>query len=51
MDDLLAIRGVGQKRLEKMRKYVTVLLGISDRGLPHLVELTSNPCGPPRDIQ
>jgi len=24
MDDLLAIRGVGQKRLEKMRKYLTV---------------------------
>jgi len=25
MDDLLAIRGVGQKRLEKMRKYLTVV--------------------------
>src|SRR4030081_1318706 len=24
IDDLLAIRGVGQKRLEKMRKYLTV---------------------------
>lgn len=24
MDDLLAVRGIGRKRLDKMRKYLTV---------------------------
>lgn len=27
VDDLLAIRGIGAKRLEKMRKYITVAKG------------------------
>jgi hypothetical protein len=29
VDDLLSIRGIGKKRLEKMRKYLTVSKSIS----------------------
>jgi competence protein ComEA len=32
VDDLLAIRGLGQKRLDKMRKYLTVGKAITPKG-------------------
>ena len=32
VDDLLAIKGIGQKRLEKMRKYLTVGRGAAKSG-------------------
>ncbi len=39
VDDLLAIRGLGAKRLEKMRKYLTV-------GKPAALKLTPPPAKP-----
>jgi len=34
VDDLLAIRGLGQKRLDKMRKYLTVVKVIASKTAP-----------------
>lgn len=36
VDDLLAIRGLGAKRLEKMRKYLTVSKGAQKNSTPQL---------------
>jgi competence ComEA-like helix-hairpin-helix protein len=31
VDDLLAVKGLGKKRLEKMRKYLTVSRGVANK--------------------
>src|ERR1700749_495520 len=41
VDDLLAIRGIGSKRLEKMRKYLTV-----SRAAPQKPQAAKNPAKP-----
>ena len=43
VDDLLAIRGLGQKRLDKMRKYLTV----GKTNLPKTGALSSRPATAP----
>ena len=42
VDDLLAIRGLGQKRLDKMRKYLTVGRVAAQKNTPG----TANPATP-----
>jgi competence protein ComEA len=44
VDDLLAIRGLGQKRLEKMRKYLTVGKAVA----PKTVQPAPNPASSPQ---
>ncbi len=44
VDDLLAIRGLGPKRLEKMRKYLTVGKGAT----PKPVQPAANPAASPQ---
>jgi competence protein ComEA len=43
VDDLLAIRGLGQKRLDKMRKYLTVGKAVAPKPAPS----AANPATPP----
>lgn len=51
VDDLLAIRGLGQKRLDKMRKYLTVGNIRPPKSLLPEANLTTStkPSGKPRD--
>src|SRR5712692_3282061 len=44
VDDLLSIRGLGQKRLDKMRKYLTVGKAMA----PKTVQPASNPASSPQ---
>jgi competence protein ComEA len=44
VDDLLAIRGLGQKRLDKMRKYLTV----GKAAAPKTTQPASNPASSPQ---
>jgi competence protein ComEA len=44
VDDLLAIRGLGQKRLDKMRKYLTVGKAVP----PKTAQPASNPASSPQ---
>ena len=44
VDDLLAIRGLGQKRLDKMRKYLTVGKAVA----PKTVQPAANPASSPQ---
>ncbi len=44
VDDLLAIRGLGQKRLDKMRKYLTVGKAVA----PKTAQPASNPASSPQ---
>ena len=44
VDDLLAIRGLGQKRLDKMRKYLTVGKAVA----PKTVQPSPNPASSPQ---
>jgi competence ComEA-like helix-hairpin-helix protein len=43
VDDLLAIRGLGPKRLEKMRKYLTVGKAVASKPAPHVVQPALKP--------
>ena len=45
VDDLLAIRGLGQKRLDKMRKYLTVGKAVAPKTAPSV----PNPATPPQN--
>ena len=47
VDDLLAIRGLGQKRLDKMRKYLTVGKAAAPKTTPSAANPTTPPEKPP----
>jgi competence protein ComEA len=47
VDDLLAIRGLGQKRLDKMRKYLTVGKAVAPKTAPSGANPASSPQKPP----
>ncbi len=47
VDDLLAIRGLGQKRLDKMRKYLTVGKAMAPKSAQHAQNPASSPQKPP----
>ena len=47
VDDLLAIRGLGQKRLDKMRKYLTVGRTITPKGIQSATKPAAPPQKPP----
>jgi competence ComEA-like helix-hairpin-helix protein len=47
VDDLLAIRGLGPKRLEKMRKYLTVGKPVAAKPAPPLAKSPPPPEKPP----
>jgi competence ComEA-like helix-hairpin-helix protein len=49
VDDLLAIRGIGPKRLEKMRKYLTVGKSVAPKSAPQTVRPAPKP--PPSSEQ
>lgn len=47
VDDLLAIRGIGKKRLDKMRKYLTAGKAIAPKTAPPLTKPAPSPDNPP----
>jgi competence protein ComEA len=47
VDDLLAIRRLGQKRLDKMRKYLTVGKAVAPKTAPSGANPASSPQKPP----
>ena len=47
VDDLLAIRGIGPKRLEKMRKFLTVGKAVASKTAPPATKAAPSPERPP----